>query len=239
VAIRRLLATLTLIACLAAASGAHAASGPPGLALHVSSSVVHVGEDVSFTLNASSWPAPARVTLSFLSAHHGFSGAMLWDGQCGCFRLTVSLAMRIHPLEPARATAKVTYDHVVASASTSFQIRGLAKNGKDFASGGATILSGWVSDPSPVPNEFQHFCAWTHTVDFIAVTGKRVGFVVHYKAKTDSWNPGNTIGDGILCSNRSVGQAQPGLAVPVDVWAGSLHMRTSFTPRPAVEVVSS
>ena len=202
-----------------------------GLQLKSSASIVDVGEAVQFTLTAKAWPARTRASLSFVSPHHGFSGTMQWDGRCGCFRIAVALARRIHPLENARATATVRAGALTGSASTTFQIRGLAANGRDFSPGGTPSLQAWVADPNPVRNEYQHYCAWVKTVDGLGVRGIPVTFVVHFPGRTQKWYVGLTGTTGLLCSHKSIGNAKLGAQVLVDVYGGRLHAQARFTAR--------
>lgn len=207
-----------------------ATSRPPGLQVSAVPSIADVGDDVILTLKARSWPAAASASVSFVSAHHGFRGAMQWEGSCSCFQIAVSLARRVHPLEPARATATVNYGGRSYSTVSWFQIRGLAANGRDFSPGGTPYLSGWVSDPQPFQNQFQHYCAWVRTADGLGIAGLPVTFAAHFQHSTQSWHAGKTHSNGLLCSNKSVGSATPGVPVPVDIYAGSMHVRTTFTP---------
>jgi hypothetical protein len=156
---------------------------------------------------------------------------MVWEGSCSCFEIAVALARRIHSIETARATARVRSGKTLATASTTFMIRGLAPNGRDYAPGGTPSLTGWVSDPQPVRNESQHYCAWVKTADGLGVRGFRVRFVVHFRQRTQHWNAGVTGSSGVVCSYKSIGNAKLGARVTVDVYAGALHNRTAFTPR--------
>jgi hypothetical protein len=158
---------------------------------------------------------------------------MVWIGQCGCFKLDVALARRIHPLESARATATVSYPGATYTVVSNFQIRGLAGNGRDFAPGGAAYLATWVSVPRPVDGDTQHFCAWLRTLDDLGIPGVRVRFVVHYRTGAQHWTSVKTNAAGIVCSLRSVGNAAPGVRVFVDAYALGKHARGSFTPRSA------
>jgi hypothetical protein len=205
---------------------------PSGLRLTAQPPEVDVGSDVIFTLTAHSWPAPASVQLSFVSAHHGFTGAMQWDGGCACFRLAVTLARRIHQLELATGTATVRSGGKKEVARATFLIRGLASNGRGFAPGGPPQLTSWVSDPNPFQGEYEHYCAWVRTADGLGVSGVKVRFVVHFESGTKTWVAGSTGSTGILCLHRSIGKARVGRQVTVDVYAGSLHDQTHFTPRP-------
>lgn len=207
------------------------ASLPPGLHLTPSPSLVDVGDAVSFTLQAQSWPAPAGVVLSLVSPHHGFTGGMVWDGHCPCFRLGVVLAKRVHPIEKGIATATVRSGGSVGVVRTTFFIRGLAPNGRDYSPGGTPTLKGWVSDPSPSKNEVESFCGWVKAADGVGFPGYQVSFVVHYSNRTQSWHAGPTNNVGIRCSHKSIGNAKTGVRVSVDVYANSLRTHTSFTPR--------
>jgi hypothetical protein len=207
------------------------ASLPAGLRFTASPSLVDVGDAVSFTLQAQSWPAPARVVLSLVSPHHGFTGGMVWDGHCPCFRLGVVLAKRVHSIEKGIATATVHSGGSVGVVRTTFFIRGLARNGRDYSPGGTPALTGWVSDPAPSKNQVESFCGWVEAADGVGFPGYQVSFVVHYSNKTQSWHAGATNSVGIRCSHRSIGNARSGVRVPVDVYANSLRTHTSFTPR--------
>jgi hypothetical protein len=158
---------------------------------------------------------------------------MQWDGHCACFRVAVALARRIHGLETARATATLRYNSNRSSAiaSTTFQIRGLAPNGHDYAPGGTPSLQAWVADPNPVAKEFQHYCAWVKTADGLGVRGFPVTFVVHFGSKAQKWYAGLTGTAGLVCSHKSIGSPKVGVKVTVDVYAGRLHKRAAFTPR--------
>jgi hypothetical protein len=209
------------------------AAGPPalsGLTFEVSPTVVDVGSQVQFSLRALTWPAHASATVSFVSPHHGFSGKMRWVPTCNCFQVSVALARRIHALEQARATARLTIGKTVRSLGARFQIRGLAHNGRDFAPGGAVFLSGWVSDTQPVRQELEHYCAWTKTADGLGVTGYSVKFVAHFNGHTDTWTVKITNRNGVACSQRSIGNAQLGYKVTVDIYAAGQHVTASFTP---------
>jgi len=207
------------------------ASIPAGLRLTASPSLVDVGDAVSFTLHAQSWPAQAGVVLSLVSPHHGFTGGMVWDGHCPCFRLGVILAKRVHPIEKGFATATVRSGGSVGVVRTTFFIRGLARNGRDYSPGGTPSLKGWVSDPSPSKNEVESFCGWVKAADSVGFPGYQVSFVVHYSNKTQSWHAGPTNNVGIRCSHKSIGNSKTGVRVSVDVYANSLLTHTSFTPR--------
>jgi hypothetical protein len=207
------------------------ASIPAGLRLTASPSLVDVGDAVSFTLQAQSWPAPAGAVLSLVSPHHGFTGGMVWDGHCPCFRLGVILAKRAHPIEKGIATATVRSGGSVGVVRTTFFIRGLARNGSDYSPGGTPALKGWVSDPAPSKNQVESFCGWVKAADGVGFPGYQVSFVVHYSNKTQSWHAGPTNNVGIRCSHKSIGNARSGVRVSVDVYANSLRTRTSFTPR--------
>lgn len=205
---------------------------PAGLRLAASPGVADVGGDEFFTLTAKRWSAPASVSLSFVSPHHGFTGKMDWDGGCNCFRLAVSLARRIHQLELAKATATVHVGKGSESASATFLIRGLAANGRDFAPGGPPALTGWVSDPAPFQGEYEHYCGWIKTADGRGVGGVPIRFVAHFPGGARSWSAGKTGASGIVCSHKSIGKTPAGKTVRVDIYARSLHTSTSFTPRP-------
>lgn len=213
------------------AAGPPPLAPPPGLRLDASPFLVDVGDFETFTLSASSWPGPVAVTLSFLSGHHGFTGPMTWDGKCGCFRVAVDLARRIHPTEQARATATLRRGRAVAYATATFWIRGLAPNGRDYAPGGTPALTSWVSETDPVVNTEEHFCAWVKTEDGLGVTGFRVSFVVHYSFGSRGWYAGPTGPTGIVCSHRSIGKTKAGFRVTVDVYANNLRQTVSFVPR--------
>lgn len=215
----------------AASAGVERTPAPVALQLAASPTYVDVGDAVTLTLSARSWGGRVAVTISFVSPHHGFSGPMAWVGRCACFRVAVALARRVHPLETARAKATVKFGKSTASAGTTFLIRGLAPNGRDYAPGGPVSLSTWVGDPAPVPGEYEHYCAWVKTPDGIGVAGYRVSFVVHFANKSSRWYAGSTGTSGILCSHRSIGNAQVGLPVSVDVYANNLRGHTGFTPR--------
>lgn len=205
---------------------------PPGLRLAATPGLVDVGTYVTFSLTATSWPAAATATLTFVSPHHGFTGRMVWEPACSCFRISVDLARRIHPLENAKATAIVRYRGATFTTAAAFMVRGLARNGRDFAPGGTAHLTAWVSDPAPFQGEYEHFCGWVRTADGLGVAGYPVSFVAHFTDRTLSWVGGVTTTTGIVCSHKPIGKPAPGKAVIVDVYAGSLHYRTSFTPRP-------
>ena len=204
---------------------------PPGLTLSASPTLVDVGDAVTFTLSARSWTGSTSAVLSFVSPHHGFTGTMQWEPQCSCFSIAVALAKRVHSIETATAAATVRFPGGATRAYTRFQIRGLASNGKSLAPGGTAGLSAWVSDPSPSPKEYEHFCGWVKTPDGIGVTGYRISFVVHYGSKTQQWVAGTTGTTGIVCSHRSIGTPTPGITVRVDVYANRLRAETQFVPR--------
>lgn len=206
---------------------------PPGLRLTATPILVDVGDFETFTLSATSWPTAVGVTLSFLAGHHGFAGPMTWDGRCGCFRVAVDLARRIHPTEQARATATLRKGSAVAFATTTFWIRGLAANGRDYAPGGTPGLTSWVSEPDPVVSAQEHFCAWIKTEDGLGVSGFRVSFVAHYSYGTRGWYAGVTGPTGLLCSDRSIGKTKAGVRVTVDIYANNLRQTLSFVPRRA------
>jgi hypothetical protein len=158
---------------------------------------------------------------------------MVWVNTCACFRLAVYVARRVHPLETATAKAIVKTKAGIAVTSQTFQIRGLAPNGKDFSPGGTPALSAWVSLPRPADGDEQHYCAWLKTVDNLGVPGIRVKFVVHFLEGNQQWTSAPTGPSGIVCTQRSVGNAVPDYKVPVDVYAAGQHVRVSFTPRAA------
>lgn len=230
-ALSSLLALVTYAGPSIAATRPQHMALPSGLQLSAQPAEVDVGGNVLFTMTARQWPAPAGVLLTFVSPHHSFTGQMPWDGSCSCFRLTVTLAKRAHQLEPAKVTATVRAGKSSESAGATFLIRGLAANGHGFAAGGPPQLTGWVTDPNPVPNENEHYCAWVRTPDGLGVSGMKVRFAVHFQAGTRSWTVGPTGASGIICLHRSIGQIELGQQVPVDIYAGALHAQTSFTPR--------
>jgi hypothetical protein len=202
-----------------------------GLSLSASPGIVDVGDNVLLVLSARSWPRPVKVTVSFLSGHHGFTGQMIWSGSCACFRIAVSLARRIHPLERARAVATIVMGRQRLSASAGFWVRGLAANGRDFAPGGPQTLSAWVSDPQPLPRESVHVCAWVKTPDGLGVGGMKVRFLLRFGGKSQAWNAGVTNQDGIACSRRTVAANAVGHTVSLDAYAGALHVQTRFSPK--------
>jgi hypothetical protein len=171
------------------------------------------------------------VTLSFVSPHHGFTGQMVWEGQCNCFKLAVSLARRVHPLEQARAKATVVTRSRRSFAFATFTIRGLAPNGRGYAPGGKPSLVGWVSDPNPTAKESEHYCAWVTTADGLGVSGLPVRFVVHYSGRAREWNAGATPSSGIVCVHKQLTGAKAGVKVKVDIYAGTLHTSTAFVTR--------
>lgn len=207
--------------------------GPPpaGLSLSASPGIVDVGGQVLLTVKAKQWPGRASVIVSFISGHHGFSGRLPWIVSCSCFELRVVVARRIHPLEMARASAKVTVGHASFMTGATFQIRGLARNGRDFSPGGPAYLSGWVGDPEPMAKEQEHFCAWIKTPDGLGVPGFRVRFAAHYPSGMRSWYAGPTNKYGLACANRSIGSPAAGKRVPVDIYAAGQHVTVSFTTR--------
>lgn len=227
-----LFALLPLLAILGSFPRTAIAATPPappaGLAFTATPQVTDVGGQVLLSLHARKWPSFAAVTVSFLSAHHGFSGKMPWRPACACFQIAVILARRIHALEHARAVAKISYDHALTSAFTGFQIRGLASNGKDFSPGGTVFLSGWVSDPQPAAGEQEHFCAWVRTVDSLGVAGYRVTFVAHYPRGKQTFSAGPTNVRGVACSQHSIGNPGAGKRVNVDIYAAGRHVTASF-----------
>jgi hypothetical protein len=204
---------------------------PQGLSLTAGPPIVDVGGDVGLKVTATRWTGPASVSVTFLSPHHGFSGKMVFASQCNCFRLNVFLAKRSHALETARVTARVTVRKQTFVLRNAFEVRGLTANGKTFSPGGTPHLAGWVSDPQPVQNEFVHFCAWTQASDAFPIHGVPVTFVVHYQKRTQKWFAGLTGSNGVLCSSKDIYHAKIGFAAAVDIYAGRLHERTSFTPR--------
>jgi hypothetical protein len=202
-----------------------------GLSLSASPGIVDVGDNVLLVLTARSWHGPVKVTVSFLSGHHGFTGQMIWSGSCACFRIAVSLARRIHPLERARAVATVILGRYRLNASTGFLVRGLAANGRDFAPGGPQVLTTWVSDPQPLPKETEHVCAWVKTPDGLGVRGIPVRFLLRFGSKSQAWSAGSTDQDGIACSRRTVASNAIGHTVSLDAYAGKLHAQTRFSPK--------
>jgi hypothetical protein len=204
---------------------------PPGLNVSATPSIVDVGSSVTLKVSATRWPAPAAVTVTFLSPHHGFSGKMPFAPSCNCFRLAVFLAKRSHALEAARVTARVTVRKTTFVLRKRFQVRGLTANGKTFSPGGTPHLAAWVSDPQPAQSEFEHFCAWTRASDAFPIRGVPVTFVVHYKQRNQKWFAGLTGATGVVCSSKNIFHAKVGFVATVDVYAGKLHQRTSFTPR--------
>jgi hypothetical protein len=186
---------------------------------------------VLFELRSTHWNQRVSVTLGFLSPHHGFSGPMTWRAACACFVAAVTLAKRIHPLEVARAQARVHYDGSMVSVGTAFQIRGLAENGIDFAPGGRVSLQGWVSDPTPVQKQIEHFCAWVRTVDNLGVPGYPVTYVVHYSGGAQNYRAGPTNKRGVACVQRSIGSSPIGKRVLVDIYGAGQHVTASFQPR--------
>lgn len=202
----------------------------PGLALRVAP-IVDVGSSVRFTLVARSWPGAASASIRFVSPHHGFTGNVPWDNRCRCFTVAVHLGKVIHPLEPAHAWATLRFKAGVANAAAGFQIRGLAPGGRQFAPGGSPYLQVWVADPQPRHAEVQHYCAWVHAADDFGIAGLGVRIVVHLSPKPMTLSAGKTNVNGIACAHRSIDGAPAGAAVSVDIYAGSLHGRTRFTPR--------
>ncbi len=210
---------------------APSATPPVGLQFTALPSLVDVGQEVILSVSASHWNGPASVKVAFLSRHHGFSGVMTYQTTCLCFRIGVFLARRIHPLEQARAVAQITYQHGQVQRVAFFTIRGLARNGRNYAPGGKLSLTTWVSDPRPLAREYQHYCVWVRTADALGVTGVPTRFVVHFDGATRTYTAGKTASTGIACVQRSVGTPLPGVRVNVDAYAGRLHARTAFTPR--------
>ena len=216
-----------------AASGLPAVGAPPNLTLSASPQLVDVGQDEVFTLTASSWPASASATLSFVSPHHGFTGQMVWEPQCGCFEIAVHLAARVHPFEQATATATVRYARQRQAFAThaGFSIRGLAPGGKTLAPGGTPGLRAWVTDPSPPAGQQEDFCAWVTTPDGLGVAGLKVQFVVHFPGKTVRLSPGKTPTSGLICSHRAVPSNAAGHVVRVDVTVANLKSNTTLKVR--------
>ena len=223
--------SLALVFSILGSSLAAPDAAPPGLSLSAGPSIVDVGSDVALKVSATRWTGPAAVSVTFLSPHHGFSGKMVFASQCNCFRLNVFLAKRSHALETARVTARVTVRKQTFILHRTFEVRGLTANGKTFSSGGTPQLAGWVSDPQPVQNEFEHFCAWTRASDAFPIHGLPVTFVVHFQTRTQKWFAGLTGSNGVLCSSKDIQHAKIGFATAVDIYAGRLHQQTSFTPR--------
>ena len=230
----RLTAFLGLGSVWLAASSNVARSEPlvtvPGLTLSVAP-IVDVGSYATFSFSARSWPGPATAALRFVSPNHGFTGSMLWDVRCRCFRVAVFVAKQLHALETAHAFATARFASGTASAAATFQIRGLAPGGHTYASGGNPILRGWVSDPNPRRGQNQRYCAWVHASDAFGIAGVPVRFVVRYHGKPQTLTPGKTDTNGVACAARTIDGAAAGVAVAVDVYAGSLHARAHFTPR--------
>lgn len=202
----------------------------PGLTLSVAP-IVDVGSYATFTFSARSWPGPTKASIRFVSPNHGFTGDMLWDVTCHCFRLAVFVGKQIHPLETAHAFATARFASGTASAAATFQIRGLSPNGHTYAPGGSPILRGWVSDPNPRRGQIQRYCAWVHAADAFGIAGVGVRVIVRYKGKPQTLTPGKTDVNGAVCAQHTIDGAAAGVAVPVDIYAGSLHTRTRFTPR--------
>jgi hypothetical protein len=69
------------------------------------------------------------------------------------------------------------------------------------------------------------------TADGLGVSGVPVRFVVHYSGRSREWNGGNTPTSGIVCVHKKLGGARAGVRVTVDIYAGSLHVSTTFVPR--------
>jgi hypothetical protein len=126
--------------------------------------------------------------------------------------------------------ATVIFDKRKFTAATAFLIRGLASNGRDYASGGPETLTTWVSDPRPLPKEMLHYCAWVKTPDGLGVGGVRVRFLLRYSGKSQAWTSGPTNKDGIACTRRAVAPAAVGRTVVLDAYTGSLHAQTHFNP---------
>lgn len=193
--------------------------------------MVDVGDDVLLTLTARTWPAPASVSVSFLSTHHGFTGPMVWDPSCACFRATVQLARRVHSIERARAVATIHTAGRVLRVATTFLIRGLAPGGKSLAEGAAAILTAWVGDPSPFTGQTEHFCGWLHTLDGHGIPGTRIHFAVHYPDHTRYWQTAPTPSSGVSCVHAVIPAILSGIPVAVDVQAGKLRAHAQFTSR--------
>lgn len=206
-------------------------AAPANLRLTAAPGIVDVGDNVTLTVAARRFPQATSVGVSFLSAHHGFSGRMKFVGRCKCFQLTVALAKRSHALERARVTATVTVKGRAYVRRSAFQIRGLTPDGKRFSPGGKPYLSSWVSDPQPLLNQYQHYCAWTKALDAFPISGMPVSFVVHYPGRTQRWFAGFTGANGVICSSKKLGAARAGAAVTVDIYAGRLRGKATFTPR--------
>lgn len=211
------------------AAGAPAGAAVPGLALRVAP-IVDVGTRPTFSLYARSWPSSGRATLRYLSPNHGFTGSMLWDVTCRCFRLAVALGRRVHPLERAHAWATVRFAHGTATATATFAIRGLAPDRRRYAPGGTPHLNSWVGDPRPAQGMTQHFCAWLHATDAYGFSGVRVRFVVGY-LPTPQQLAAQTNANGLACARGAVSSGQVGVVVKVNVYAGKLHGVATFTPR--------
>lgn len=233
-------ALVQLAVCIAGFSGVSegVAAGPPppptpGLTFTAVPAIVDVGDTVTLTVAATRWPAPVSVKASFLSPHHGFTGQLPWRPSCGCFQVTVGLARRIHPLEQAKAVARITIGKSTVVRATTFSIRGLAANGKDFSPGGPVTFQAWVADPAPTPGERQHFCGWVKTPDGLGIPGYRIKWVVHYQRKVQRFTSGTTGRSGVACTLKSVGNAPAGVRVDADAYTASFHVRASFTPRAA------
>ncbi len=201
-----------------------------GASLSESPQLVDVGQQVTFTLHAVQFIPNSKVAIRFLSPHHGYAGPMPWDVQCGCFRLAVSLAKRIHPLETARASAVITAGGSSTTVYSTFQIRGLAPGGRAYAVGGTPILTTWVGDPTPVATEFQHYCVWARTSDALGIPNLKVRLSVHFAQHTENWTAGTTGASGVLCVRRSIGHPAVGVPVHVVAYAGALQAETTFTP---------
>lgn len=202
-----------------------------GLALRATPQIVDVGGAVVLTLTALQFPKVAYASVSFVSLHHGYSGAMPWRPNCSCFQIGVQIARRTHTLEIARAIARLRYGGHTVSTTTSFTIRGLSRNGKDFAPGGSVGVTGWVSDPQPVQREVEHFCVWVKTLDGLGVPGRLASYVVHFKKRTASWRGPSTDHGGVACALRNIGFAHAGYRVRVDIYAAGERTTAYFTPR--------
>jgi hypothetical protein len=236
--LRRLLLTClaaTSFVGLGAGSAAHAAppraTAPASLGLITSPSIVDVGSAVALTVSAKHFPTGTTVTVKFLSPHHGFTGKMSWTPQCSCFKLDVFLAKRTHGLEMAKATAVVTAGNQTFVRTNHFQIRGLAPDGKHYAPGGTPYLAAWISNPQPLQNESEHFCAWTRALDAFPIAGVPVTFVVNYQSRKSKWFAGFTGANGTKCSSKNIFHAKVGYTVRVGVYAGKLYKQMTFTPR--------
>jgi hypothetical protein len=210
----------------------HAQQAPVGLSLAASPKLVDVGDPVVLTVSARKWNGPAAASASFVSPHHGFSGAMQWKVSCGCFQAPVILAKRIHPLETAKATAKVTARGKTFVLTISFTVRGLARNGKDYARGGQIFLMSWVGDPTPAVHQDEHICAWVLTADGLGVPGYRIHYTVHYPKTIQSWYSRATGRSGVACSQRKVLPVTSKQTIHIDAAVAKLKSSTGFTVTP-------